>query len=81
MKYFINYGTGAGDESVEGALDDARKVAENNLCYTQKDVRIEDENGNIVARLPWWGVVPEEDDEVVCRFGDSGFYGAWQEDV
>jgi len=27
--------------------------------------------------LPWWGVVPTEDDIVTAKFGDYGFYGEW----
>ena len=34
MKYYIDYGTGAGNEYVEGTLDEAKKVAEDGLSYT-----------------------------------------------
>lgn len=33
-KYYINYGTGAGDKYIEGTLDEAKKVAEDGLSYT-----------------------------------------------
>lgn len=76
-KYYINYGTGAGDEYIEGTLDEAKKVAEDGLSYTQQDVKIQTEDGEDVSVLAWYGVQPEEDDAVVARFGDYGFYGEW----
>lgn len=79
MKYYVNYGTGAGNEWVDGTLNEAMKVAEDGLSYTQQSVSIVDEGGNVVANLPWWGVAPGEDDFVTCRFGDYGFYGEWSE--
>lgn len=32
-----------------------------------------------MAVLKWYGVEPGEDDVVAARFGNSGFYGEWQE--
>lgn len=77
MRYYVNFGTGAGDEWVDGALEDAKKVAEDGLAYTQTDVKIQTEDGEDVAVLNWYGVKPEEDDVVTARFGDYGFYGEW----
>ncbi len=77
MKYYINYGTGAGNELVEGTLDEAKKVAEDGLAYTQTDIRIQTEHGEDVAVLNWYGVTPNEDDVVTAKFGDFGFYGEW----
>lgn len=79
MKYYVNYGTGAGNEYVEGTLDDAKKVAEDGLAYTQTDVKIQTEDGEDVAVLPWYGVVPEEDDVITASFGDFGFYEEWHD--
>lgn len=79
MAYYVIYGTGAGNEEVEGTLEDAMRAAEEGLSYTQKSVKIEDEDGEEVAVLPWYGTAPEEDDVVTCRFGDFGFYGEWYE--
>ena len=78
-KYYVNYNTGAGNFEFEGTLDDAMKKAEEGICYTQQDVDIKNEEGNIVACLPWWGVEPEEDDYVTEQFGSFGFYGEWEE--
>lgn len=79
MKYYVNYGTGAGNRTVEGSLEEAMQVAEDGLTYTQQSVHIQNEDGDEVAWLPWYGVAPEEEDVVTCRFGDSGFYGEWHE--
>ncbi len=76
-KYYINYRTGAGDEYIEGTLDEAKKVAEDRLSYTQQDVKIQTEDGEDVAVLRWYGVAPAEDDVVTAMFGDYGFYGEW----
>ena len=32
MRYYVNFGTGAGDEWVDGTLEDAKKAAENGLA-------------------------------------------------
>lgn len=77
MKYFINYGTGAGNEYVEGTLDEAKKVAEDGLSYTQTDVKVQTEDGDDVAILKWYGVQPGEDDIITAQFGDYGFYSEW----
>ena len=77
MGYYINYGTGAGNEFVDGTLEEAKKAAEEGLAYTQEDVKIQTEDGEDVAVLKWYGVQPEEDDIVTARFGDEGFYGDW----
>jgi len=68
MKYYVNYGTGAGNEEIEGTLEDAMRVAEEGLTYTQQSVRIEGEDGEVIANLPWYGVAPDKDDVVTCQF-------------
>jgi len=78
MKYFIDYGTGAGNRMIEGTLEEAMVAAEKELAHTQIGVTIYDENTTEVAGLPWWGVAPGEDDIVTAKFG-NGFYGEWQE--
>ena len=82
-KYFIKYHTGAGDEWIEGTLQEAMKTADELAAYTQQSISIEDEAGNEVARRPWWGVkydpdVDEAAEDEVIQFGDYGYYGAWQ---
>lgn len=59
MRYYINFGTGAGNEYVDGTLEDAKKVAQDRLAYTQTDVKIQTEGREDVAVLNWYGVKPE----------------------
>ena len=81
MKYFINYHTGAGNQTITGTLEDAQKIADEGAAYTGADITIEDEDGNTVMIRCWWGVKfdPETDDSAdpIC-FGDYGYYGDWQ---
>jgi hypothetical protein len=72
-KYYIDYGTGAGNEWVTGTLEDAKKVAAEGVSYTQTDAVIL-EDGEEVARLFWTGGLPDDDIDEVVRFGDFGFY-------
>lgn len=65
MRYYVNFGTGAGDEQVDGTLEDAKKAAENGLAYTQTDVRIQTEDGEDVAVLKWYGVEPGEESALI----------------
>ena len=79
-KYYVNFGTGAGNQEVE-TVEDGMAYAGENASYTQQRIeirRMEDEE--VVAYLPWWGTKAEEDDAVTCNFGDYGFYGEWIED-
>ncbi|MEG0110532.1 MAG: hypothetical protein RR675_05385, partial [Oscillospiraceae bacterium] len=82
----INFNTGAGNEEVDGALEDAKRIAENGMCYTQKNVdicTIANDEKEIVSSSRWWGCAPSEDDiedeNVLQRFGDFGFYSQWSD--
>lgn len=75
-QYWVRYHTGAGDESAD-SLDEAMDLAVAGVAYTQQDITIEDEDGKLLARLPWCGVAATEDDEVVADYGKFGFYGEW----
>jgi len=78
-KYYIDYCTGAGNEYVNGNLDEAKEAADNGAAYTQQPIVIKDEAGNEVTRRPWWGCLSGiEEEENVIQFGDFGFYGDWQ---
>ena len=75
-KYYIDYGTGAGNEQITGTLEDAKKAAVEGARYTQTDITILLE-GEVVACLAWSDCridVDDEDIEVVKDFGDFGFY-------
>ena len=56
MKLYINYRTGAGNEWVDGTLDDAKRIADERPAYTQQNIMIEDENGVGIAERRWYGV-------------------------
>lgn len=44
MKYMVNYNTGAGNEDAY-SLDEAKKLAELGICYTQQSIDIFDRGG------------------------------------
>lgn len=76
-KYYVNFGTGEGNEEAD-TLDEAMELAVEGATYTQDPIIIA-EDGEEIARLPWYGVKAEEDDIITVDFGDYGFYGEWQE--
>ena len=84
MKYFINYGTGAGDEYVDGTLANAKKAADEGVAYTGENVKIFD-GDNVAAMRRWYDTVFNPDDydngeaADVIRFGTFGHYGEWQD--
>lgn len=44
-KYLINYCTGAGNKEIEGTLEEAMKIAEEGIAYTQESVYILEDVG------------------------------------
>lgn len=78
-KYYVNFGTGVGNKEVK-TIQEGIDYVEKNLSYTQKRIEIRRlEDDEVVIYLPWWGVKAEEDDIVICDFGNYGFYGDWVE--
>ena len=82
--YMIRYNTGAGDEEVNGTLDEAKAIADDGAAYTQQDIVIEDEDGNEVARRVWYGVeltdeYMTDDEDKYITFGSFGFYAPWND--
>ena len=77
---YICYHTGAGDLTAE-TLEQAMEIADEGACYTQTDITIEDEDGNILAERRWYGCKADlddlEDGEDIIDFGDFGYYGPW----
>lgn len=72
MRYKVNYNTGAGDEDAY-SLEEAKKLAELGICYTQKSIDIFDrEKEEIIATLPWSGVQAGDDDDPFEEIG-GGF--------
>lgn len=86
MKYYIDYGTGAGNKYFDGTLDEAKAGADEGAAYTQCSycIKAVDDNGDpaeVICSRPWWGVEydPDEDeDDDVITFGKFGYFGAWQ---
>ena len=72
-RYYIDYGTGAGNEWITGTLEEAKQTAAESVTYTQTDAVIL-EGGEEVARLVWCDFPPDDDIEVVVDFGGFGFY-------
>ena len=62
MKYTIDYNTGITDE-FEGTLAEAKAEADENVCYTQQNIDILDENDTVVATRKWWGVEYDENND------------------
>lgn len=80
MKYCINYGTGAGNEYVNGMLKDAKTVADKGSAYTQMPIKIENESGSVVCTRPWCGTeydADEDESENPICLGNFGYYGDW----
>lgn len=75
--YTVRFGTGTGDYTSGLPLDELMQQVARDVTYTQLDVCIEDEHGDCVARLPWYGTKAEDGDAVTADFGDFGFYGTW----
>ena len=77
-KYFIDYQTGAGNQSIKGTLEEAIETAIKGARYTQTSITITDDNDNQVATLRWYGVSPDvdevEEEDIAVRFGDFGYY-------
>ena len=73
MSYFVNFGTGAGNENCE-TLSEAKEFAESNCVYTQTDIEIK-KNDVVISVLPWC----ERFDNGIpfIKFGDFGFYEEW----
>lgn len=87
MKFYIDFGTGAGN-FYEESLEKAMEAADEEVAYTQQDIKIYavDENGYINDNLEmvriWCGYEyrPEEEpcENPIC-FGTFGFYSDWCE--
>lgn len=79
MLYYIDYGTGVGDFTFEGTLEEAKKEAEKNISYTQESVLIRDaETWDLISILLWWGYEADtEIDMPYIDYGKFGFYVKW----
>ena len=81
MKQFtVNYGQGNIEErEATSAWELAEEITNEGLPYNQSSVKILDTDDNEVLVADWYGVEPEEDDEVMQQYGTFGFYTPWRE--
>lgn len=79
--FHINYNNGMKNDLYALSFDQLEWVedfAEEFMSYTGHDVVIYDHMGKEVSRSEWYGVKPEEDDEVLMQFDDYGYYTNWK---
>lgn len=79
--YIVKWHTGVEDDMIN-TLRKAMSFADANACYTQRDITIEDEDGNIICMRHWWGCpISDDDDDIICYdpidFGNYGYYDDW----
>jgi hypothetical protein len=79
MKYYINYGTGAGNRAIESDdMDMVKNEADEGIAYTQTSVLIADDDGNEITTRTWVGCESGiEDQEEPIQFGSFGYYTDW----
>lgn len=78
-RFKVDYGTGAGD-SYHATIDEAKIAAKDGMTYTQQNVKIIDtDTDEVVAISRWWSVDPNDESDVLCQFGSSGYYAGWQD--
>ncbi|MBU4642477.1 hypothetical protein CN995_01950 [Bacillus cereus] len=79
-KYIVNYHTGVTEEVEVNGLSEAKKVAEEGIAYTQENITIETLDGEVITTAYWYGISPQEDDNVLETVG-GGFYQAWSDEL
>ncbi|MCU4733492.1 hypothetical protein [Bacillus sp. RCC_6_1] len=79
-KYIVNYHTGVTEEVEVSGLSEAKKVAEEGIAYTQEKITIETLDGEVITTAYWYGISPQEDDNVLETVG-GGFYQAWSDEL
>ncbi|GIX59964.1 hypothetical protein BPADB04_49940 [Bacillus paranthracis] len=79
-KYIVNYHTGVTEEVEVNGLSEAKKVAGEGIAYTQENITIKTLDGEVITTAYWYGISPQEDDNVLETVGD-GFYQAWRDEL
>lgn len=80
MKYMINWNWMMECEEFEGSLDDAKKYADNGICYNQQDCTITSADGEHLSIRRWNGVKYDEESDYCDNpilFDDFGYYSDW----
>lgn len=80
----INFNNGFTIDVEVEDLNEAKGIAEEQMSYTQQNVSIETEDEQVLAVSRWYGYEPSEEEKedgiVLVEFGNSGFYGIWEEE-
>ncbi|MDA2150806.1 hypothetical protein PDN20_19285 [Bacillus cereus] len=79
-KYIVNYHTGVTEEVEVNDLSEAKKIAEEGIAYTQEKITIETLDGEVITTSYWYGISPQEDDNVLETVG-GGFYQVWSDEL
>lgn len=85
-EFFINHNTCAGNEIVEASdLREVKQLAQEGMRFTQRNVNIEDLQGNIITQSQWENTAATEEDQeagtVLEQFGTEGFYIIWSDEL
>lgn len=80
----INFNNGFTIDVEVEDLNEAKGIAEVEMSYTQQNVTIQTEDGDVLAVSRWYGYEATEEEKedgiVLVEFGNSGFYGIWEEE-
>lgn len=77
-RYLIDFQNGFYEEVEANSLEHAMKITYDKLAYTRNSVHVKNqEDGEDLAILPWYGVAASEEDVVTADYGKFGFYGEW----
>jgi len=76
----IDYRTGITNKLEGVTLDEAKAIAVDGMSYTQASMDIKNEAGETITTATWYGVAPDEDDDVLLEIG-SGFYTIWSDEL
>ncbi|MFF1995016.1 hypothetical protein ACFVWC_28110 [Bacillus mycoides] len=79
-KYIVNYHTGITEEVEVNDLNEVKEIAKKGIAYTQEKITIETLDGEVIATAYWYGVFPQEDDDVLETVG-GGFYQTWSDEL
>ncbi|PGL78091.1 hypothetical protein CN931_24085 [Bacillus sp. AFS054943] len=79
-KFIVNYHTGVTEEVEVNDLNEAKEVAKEGIAYTQEKITIETLDGGVITTAYWYGVSPQEDDDVLENVS-GGFYQKWSDEL
>ena len=85
-KFIINFNNGYTSNVTVQNVDEAKKIAEEQMSYTQEDVSIctDGNQEELLAISRWYGYEATEEERenniVLMEFGSSGFYSVWEEE-